>query len=375
VRPRVAVLTSVPSPYQVELFNAMAEEGSLDLRVWYCAAADPRRSWRAPELRHWHRIGRSVRVVGRHDHYYLDPRPGTEITAWNPDLAVLSVYSMPAVQLAMWLTTFESIPWAYWGEAVASRRRGAAGRALRSLALLPMRRHAVGLMAVGRRAVANFRTVIGSSGPVLNVPYFSDLKRFGEPEASPHESDEPVFLYVGAFSPRKGVDLLARAFSRVLEELPSARLIAAGDGDPGRTFEPYLSARAAGRVERRPFVPWDELPRLYRSADILVFPSRYDGWGMVVPEAMASGLPVIGSTAAGATVDLVREGLTGWQVPPDDEVALAGAMLAALRLPADRRRNMGAACRARARRYDADVGVRVFRSAVRCLTRKTGRAR
>ena len=91
MKPKVAVLTNIPSPYQVELFNAIAEEASLDLRVWYCAARDSRRSWVTPALRHWHRIGRSVHVVGRHDHYYLDPRPAREIVRWKPDLAVLSV--------------------------------------------------------------------------------------------------------------------------------------------------------------------------------------------------------------------------------------------------------------------------------------------
>jgi glycosyltransferase involved in cell wall biosynthesis len=358
------VLTSIPSPYQVELFNAVAEEASLELRVWYCAAGDSRRSWVTPALRHWHRVGRSVRVVGRHDHYYLDPRPAQEIVRWRPDVAVLSVYSMPTVQLAIWRASIASIPWVYWGEAVATGRRGVLGRALRTVALWPMRQKAVGLWAVGRRAVANFGNVISPRGPVLNVPYFSDLKRFQATAQSRQEPEQPVLLYVGAFSRRKGVDVLARAFSRLVEEIPSARLIAAGDGDPERTFKAYLSPRAAAQVECRPFVPWADLPALYGAGDVLVFPSRYDGWGLVVPEAMASAMPVIGSTGAGATWDLINEGVTGWRIPPDDESALAHAMRTALDLPPDARRRMRAACIIRARRYDVAVGARRFRLAV-----------
>ena len=372
LRPRVAILTNVPSPYQVEFFNAVARDGSLDLKVWYCADWDRRRSWTTtPPIEHAHRIGRAWRVAGRRDHYYLDPAPAAEMVGWRPHLAILSVYTMPSVQLAMWRATRARIPWAYWGERVAAGVRSGPVRLLRRAALFPIARYAVGTMAVGSRAVAGFRELFGSAHPILNVPYFSALRRLtGAVKREPGEAGT-TFLYVGAFTRRKGMDVLARAFNRVVAATPSVRLIAVGDGDAAGTFTAYLSPDALRRVEVRPFVGWADLPSVYSLGDVLVFPSRYDGWGMVVPEAMASGLPVIGSTAAGATCDLVREGLTGWQVPPDDEVALAGSMGAALRLPANGRWRMGAACRARARRYDTEVGVRVFRSAVSRLTQES----
>jgi len=81
-------------------------------------------------------------------------------------------------------------------------------------------------------------------------------------------------------------------------------------------------------------VPWEALPALYAEADALVLPSRHDGWGLVVNEALASGIPVVATTAVGAATDLLREGETGFLVPPADVGALATALLAAARAPA-----------------------------------------
>ncbi len=96
-------------------------------------------------------------------------------------------------------------------------------------------------------------------------------------------------------------------------------------------------------------------------------PSRYDGWGLVIPEAMASGVPVIGSVDAGATLDLVREGVTGWRVRPADIAGLAAAMRRAAALPDQALREMRTQCVVRARRCDVAVGARVFERAVRVV--------
>jgi glycosyltransferase involved in cell wall biosynthesis len=374
VRPKVAVLTNIPSPYQVELFNAIATQGRIDLRVWYCAARDQRRLWEAPPLRHWHRIGNGWRISTNRGDYYLDVRLAGEIAKWRPDLAVLSGYTMPAVQLAMWRAALQGIRWVYWGEAVASGGRSWPRRAVRRVGVLPIRRWAAGLFGVGRKAVANFRRVFPSARIVRNVPYFSELGRFRPPEASAvRRGGTTRFLYVGSFIERKGVDVLARAFSKLVEGLPCVELVVAGDGDARRWFDPFLSPQAAERVVRRGFMPWDQLPQLYRDGDFLVMPSRYDGWGMVVPEAMASGVPVIGSTGAGAVLDLVQPGATGWHVPPNDGEELEAALRSAATLPDAQGREMRQRCLARARRYDVGVGARVFTRAVQLVVSgKTG---
>jgi glycosyltransferase involved in cell wall biosynthesis len=363
MRPRVGVLTNIPSPYQVELFDAITRRGRIDLRVWYCAERDTRRSWERPQPVHAHRIGAGWHIKTRRDHWYLDPRPARELVRWRPDLAVFFVYSMPVVQLGMWAATVAGLPWVYWGEAVASGGNGLLERTGRNLALFPVRRWAIGFFAVGRKGVENFRRLLRADRPVLNIPYFSDLARFARASRGYERPAGTTFLYVGSFIHRKGVDILGQAFSDLVSTVPSARLVLAGDGDAG-LFDRELSPAAAARVVHRGFVPWSHLPELYREGDFLVMPSRYDGWGLVIPEAMASGLPVIGSIDAGATLDLVREGLTGWRVRSGNARDLAAAMRGAAALREDRVLEMRRQCEIRARRFDATVGARAFERAV-----------
>jgi glycosyltransferase involved in cell wall biosynthesis len=68
------------------------------------------------------------------------------------------------------------------------------------------------------------------------------------------------------------------------------------------------------------------LPGEYEAADVLCVPSRYDGWGLVVPEGLAAGLPVIATDRMGAALEFVRTGRNGWLIPAGDEEALLNAM-------------------------------------------------
>ena len=365
------MLTNIPSPYQVELFDAIARRGRIDLKVWYCAEQDTRRLWGRQRPVHAHSTGAGWHIKTGRDHWYLDPRPALDLVRWKPELAVFSVYTMPVVQLGMWCATLARVPWVYWGEAVATGGEGLLRRTGRNLALFPVRQGAAGFFGIGQKGVENFRRLLGEGRPVFKMPYFSNLARFAPAVSIPRTLHVTTFLYVGSFVHRKGVDVLARAFSELVGSVPSVRLVVAGDGDTS-LLDRQMSPAASARVVHRGFVPWERLPELYRDGDFLVMPSRYDGWGLVVPEAMASGLPVLGSTEAGATLDLVREEITGWRVRPGNARDLAAAMLRAALLPRDQVLVMRERCLIRARRFDAAVGARVFERAIRLvLARRT----
>ena len=80
------------------------------------------------------------------------------------------------------------------------------------------------------------------------------------------------------------------------------------------------------RIHYAGFQPPEELPRFFSQADVFVLPSRYDGWGVVVNQAAAAGLPVICSDHVGAGYDLVESGRNGMVFPIGDEAALEQAM-------------------------------------------------
>ena len=81
------------------------------------------------------------------------------------------------------------------------------------------------------------------------------------------------------------------------------------------------------------FQDQEELPRYYGIADVLVFPTRSDPWGLVLNEGMCSGLPILCSTAAGAALDLVFSGQNGFLHEPGDVQQLAKHLKTLLRDP------------------------------------------
>lgn len=127
------------------------------------------------------------------------------------------------------------------------------------------------------------------------IPNGVDLKKFCEcSEKVPLEGD-PAILYLGNLTRIKGIDVLFQAIAKLKSELPSIKLHLVGSG-----FVNYfqLLVRKNGIEKSVVFhgrVSDFMVPRYYRSADICVFPSRYEPFGIVILEAMASGTPIVAS--------------------------------------------------------------------------------
>jgi glycosyltransferase involved in cell wall biosynthesis len=220
---------------------------------------------------------------------------------------------------------------------------------------------AAALCASERAALAEMRHVIVTSAAtarhlVADYGVAADRVTVAMPgvdavPASRGSRDGTVaLLSVGALVPRKGYDVLIAALAK-MPDLPW-RLTIVGD----RNREPATAARldadlAAARLDRRVTftgaVPSWRLSELYAAADLFVLASRHEGYGMAFAEAIAHGVPVVGTTA-GAIPDTVPDG-TGILVPPDDVAALAGALRTLVAEP-DARGRLAAAARGAARR-------------------------
>ncbi len=141
----------------------------------------------------------------------------------------------------------------------------------------------------------------------------------------------PIYLTIGGIEPRKNSINLIQAFHRLRQQQPQAQLVVAGgatlfDYAPyRRTFMSLVEAHGLGGALVMPgVVPDSDLPGLYRLADVFVFPSVQEGWGLVVLEALASGLPVVTSNLAPFTEFLSPS--SARLVDPHDPDAIAAAM-------------------------------------------------
>jgi glycosyltransferase involved in cell wall biosynthesis len=139
----------------------------------------------------------------------------------------------------------------------------------------------------------------------------------------------PFILYLGRLQARKNLVRLVEAFSRIQHFGVPHKLVLAGKRDS--LFDPVLSRIRGLKLDRRVILPGyvrsEHIPFFYSAADLFVFPSLYEGFGLPVVEAMACGVPVV--TSRGSSLEEVA-GDAALLVDPLDEEAIASAMTSAL---------------------------------------------
>ena len=151
----------------------------------------------------------------------------------------------------------------------------------------------------------------GVDASAFNPAFRSAAMREEMTQGNPRET---VLLYVGRLSQEKQIEHIRPT----LEQLPNTRLVLVGDG-PAR---PYLERQFAGLpVTFMGYLRGERLSRAYASADIFVFPSRLETFGLVVIEAMAAGLPVVAARVGGVS-DIVSEGVNGYTFDSGDTAML-----------------------------------------------------
>lgn len=181
-----------------------------------------------------------------------------------------------------------------------------------------------------------------ASGQPGSVRYGEDEVReaFLDPASG---APQPVLIYVGRFLGFKRVPLLVRAYQQARAQMATPAPLVIWGGAPGEWEgeHPHTLATRLG-VDGVFFAGWrghEDLPLGLACADCFVAPSTNEPFGLVYLEAMSCGLPVIGTRSGGppSFVNVVPDEPDGWLVPPDDQAALAGALLQAIEQPDARR--------------------------------------
>jgi glycosyltransferase involved in cell wall biosynthesis len=177
---------------------------------------------------------------------------------------------------------------------------------------------------------------------------FNPEKRDHEWRLANNFGDEDVVVaFVGRLVLEKGIDIFADAFKRAQNASPNLKALIVGDGPERATFETLLpDAVFAG------YQQGEGLSRAYASADMFFNPSITETFGNVTLEAMASGLPCVGATAAGSR-SLIEDGVTGFVAAPN--AAGFAEKIAELGRDSDLRRQMGLAAREQSERFCWDA--------------------
>ncbi len=182
---------------------------------------------------------------------------------------------------------------------------------------------------------------MGLRQPMEVVPLWIDAEaiRSTPCDDSPTGDGGPRLLFIGQLTPRKGYDLLVHALPLVLRRHPSTTVQVVSGLNPADRATMEAMARAEGVAERIVFlgrVDDARLVNLFRTADLYITPTRYEGFGLTLLEAMAAGCPVV-TTDIPVVNEIVRHGENGWLTPYGDAAALSDAIVRLLDDPALRR--------------------------------------
>ena len=214
------------------------------------------------------------------------------------------------------------------------------------------------LTFVSRYTRSRFSAAFGRLAPLEHLPSGVDVETYrpnpvarAEIRARHGLGDRPTVVCISRLVPRKGQDMLIRAFPKIRERVPGAALLIVGGGPYEDTLRALAQENGVAQdVIFAGSVPWSELPAHYAAGDVFAMPCRTRGpgldveaLGIVFLEAAAAGLPVVAGRSGGAP-ETVRDGVTGHVVDGRDVAELADVVGGLLADP-ERAAKMGAAGR------------------------------
>ena len=347
-RINVIFYSVIPSPYQRDLFAALAQSPQINLQVYYLEAGVWDSPWSQVTLEPYEQI-----LPGFHIAWGIARFP----VNWhlpqlkNIDVVVLNGYQSLITQ---WILNqfADRTPCIFWGETMVADSVGVKGKLQKALAQGLAKCRAIA--AIGSRAQQDYQKRFPNHS-IFNVPYYCNLAPFASPIQRPR--DPVTILFCGQMIQRKGVDLLLQAFDRLVQSGSDARLLLVGREAELPEMMQVLSPKTQQQIEYAGFHDPEYLPQFFEQADLFVLPSRYDGWGVVVNQALGAGLPIVCSDAVGAALDLVEPGVNGQIVPAGDAEALYQALMGYLRAP-EQLQIASQASRRKAANWSSEAGAK-----------------
>jgi glycosyltransferase involved in cell wall biosynthesis len=332
---RLAIVTNILPPYRVPLFNHLARQPGVDLRVFLCATTEPNRHWEWPsDICFEYEIGSKwTWSPTPRKTIYLNPGLIRRLRLFAPDVVISG--GMNLVSLLAWLGARScGARFLLWAEGMAGVDDWL-GRLMRPLRV-GLVRGAHGYVASSRTAAEIF-CALGADPQQITISQITlDVATFAS-EVSSRRADRqclrqalgltgPTILYVGQLEHYKGVDLLLETFQRLLVCLPTAELVLVGTGAEQTRLKEAVLPTHRSQIHFVGFKQPNELPLYYAVADLFCLFSRREPFGIVVTEAIAASLPVMCSKFAGAAFDLVEPDRNGYIIDPEEIEANASLM-------------------------------------------------
>jgi glycosyltransferase involved in cell wall biosynthesis len=335
---RLVILTEIIAPYRIPVFNALAARGDVDLHVIFLSENDP-------SLRQWHVYKDEIRFsyevlpawrrrIGKYN-LLLNWGVSSALRRAQPGAVLCGGYSYVAAWQAAFLAKRHGVPLMLWSESTALDMR----RRHRVVEFIKRRfaRRCHAFVAAGK-ASRDYLLELGAPRNFIFIaPDAVDARFFAAAAEKARQQESEVrvrnnlprhyFLSVGRLVKEKGVFELLDAYAKLEASVRSRiGLVFVGDGVARNELAGRAAGIKPGMVTFGGWVHREQIPEIYALAEALVFPTYHDPWGLVVNEAMACSLPIIGSQVAGCVPDLLQDGWNGFVVRPREVEGLVRAM-------------------------------------------------
>lgn len=310
---RVAIVTNIPAPYRLPMYELLAAKHDIGLNLFFCSAREADREWDLNRLEVPHVFLRPRVIRWRHRFIHANPDLWPALSAFRPDVVVTTGFN-PTHLLAFWFACARGLRHVAMTDGTAASES--------SLTFI----HRWARRFVYRRTQAFVGASDGSFelyrqyGLVPSVMFKSQLcannAAFADAPVVPREFD---FIFCGRFVAGKLPLFALEVATKTSQRLGRrVRMLLVGSGP----LEAQMRQAAELNVEHieaqfTGFALQAELPGHYARARLLLFPTVGDTWGVVANEACAAGVPVLVSQRAGVAGDLVRDGENGRVLPLD----------------------------------------------------------
>lgn len=373
---RAVVITEIIAPYRIPVFNALAQQDGIHLHVIFLAENDPtQRQW--PVYKDEIRFSYQVlpgwrRRVGKHN-LLLNWGMAAALRRARPDVIVCGGYNYTASWKAMGWARRNHVPFLLWLESTTRdfRSRYRLIESMKSRFL-----HACdGFVVPGISSFEYLRNYGAPEEIVFTAPNAVDLHFFMQRAEMVRKNaamqrralhlPERFFLFAGRLMAEKGVFDLLEAYAALAPEIRrEVGLVFVGDGNARSELIRRVAGVRPGSVQFAGFAQREQLAAYYALAEVFVFPTHTDPWGLVVNEAAACSLPVICSSMAGCTADLVEDHWNG-RVVCAGEISQLTSVMDELARNSEVRALMSQRSRERVMRYSPEAWAEGMAQAVR----------
>jgi len=311
-------------PYRTPLLKRIANRRDIELTVFYCNGYSSQLNYQHTESNVYKSIpGIEIKIPNLPKKNYLNPSIWKLLNNHNFDVVIVGGYYHITMLLAIFWALIHRVPYIINSESHFLTKRNILTSFIKKFFLPQIIKRASSYLPTGKYA-GKYLIYYGADLEKIfyfpntpDVEYFikeSDEYRKKKKEIKRELGIESEFIliYIGRLVKEKGLFTLLKAFKEVKKNYKDLALLLVGDGILKNSLIGYVENNRIEDVYFTGTIPNKKLPKYYAISDIFVLPSYYEPWGVVVAEAMASGLPIILSDKVGAIGDLLKEGKNGF---------------------------------------------------------------